>query len=393
MANLFKKYKKKLNLFVAFLRFYYRDSKKIKEIDNFFFFPFYHVGGAERVHADILKALDGQKNCIFFTGDSVNNFFYQEFEDKNNLLLDINGILTKKKYRGRTRRKIIELINASSQPKVFGCNSLFFYETIPLLKAHVQCIDLIHAFVHKDEIGAEHWSLPLANLLTKRVFISKKAIGDLREQYLENNVSEDLMNRVVYIPNKVSIPTELQKTINPSKTQVIYVGRGSEEKRVHLIGAIAKKCIQEMNLNIEFTFIGDVKNSVPEYYHPFVNFYGEIKEQEIMNRIYQSSDVILISSSREGFPMAIMEGMAYGVIPVSTNVGDISSHVKPNETGFLIQNSPDENSIINDFVNAIKEISLDEAKRIKLSNNAYAYAKENFNPEKFQKAYRELFSK
>ena len=391
MANLFKKYKKKLHLFISFLRFYYRDSKMIKGVDNFFFFPFYHVGGAERVHADIVKALADQKNCVFFTGSSVNDFFYKEFEGENTILLDISGILSKKKYIGLTRKKIIELINGSSRAYVFGCNSLFFYETIPFLKDHVICMDLVHAFVHKNEIGAEHWSLPIADRLTKRVFISKKAMEDLKEQYRENNIEKDLLNRAVYIPNKVLIPEVLNKTNRTSKLQAIYVGRGSEEKRVHLVGAIAKKCIQDLHLNIEFTFVGDVKNAVPQEYHPFINFYGEIKDQEIMNKIYRASDMVLITSSREGFPMAIMEGMAFGVIPVSTNVGDISSHVRTNETGFLIDNYSDENSIVNDFARTIKELSLDESKRLKLSQKAYEYAKENFNPEKFTSAYRNLF--
>ena len=43
----------------------------------FFFFPFYHIGGAEKVHTLISAAAGGRKAIIFFTRKSGNDFFLQ----------------------------------------------------------------------------------------------------------------------------------------------------------------------------------------------------------------------------------------------------------------------------------------------------------------------------
>ena len=52
----------------------------LKEYETFFFFPFYHTGGAEKVHALVAQAI-GNSNCIiFFTRKSYDKNFYKDFE-------------------------------------------------------------------------------------------------------------------------------------------------------------------------------------------------------------------------------------------------------------------------------------------------------------------------
>src|SRR5687768_9146337 len=61
-----------------------------KEYETFYFFPFYHIGGAEKVHAQIAKAT-GDKDCIiFFTRRSANNLFYEEFRQSGCEMKDIS---------------------------------------------------------------------------------------------------------------------------------------------------------------------------------------------------------------------------------------------------------------------------------------------------------------
>ncbi|MCU0322948.1 MAG: hypothetical protein MUE72_11055 [Chitinophagaceae bacterium] len=61
-----------------------------KEYQVFFFFPFYHTGGAEKVHALITQAV-GNKNCIiYFTRKSVDKTFYSAFEKSNCTIKDIS---------------------------------------------------------------------------------------------------------------------------------------------------------------------------------------------------------------------------------------------------------------------------------------------------------------
>ena len=46
-----------------------------KEYQVFFFFPFYHTGGAEKVHAQVANATGGNDCIIFFTSFSSQSLF------------------------------------------------------------------------------------------------------------------------------------------------------------------------------------------------------------------------------------------------------------------------------------------------------------------------------
>ena len=113
---------------------------------------------------------------------------------------------------------------------------------------------------------------------------------------------------------------------------------------------------------------------------------------EKLKDIYKNADALLITSEREGFPMAIMEGMAYGVIPVSTPVGDIPKHIRSGETGYLTS-SIEPQQVITEMVNYISLLIHEKEKRLVMSKRVFEYAKEHFSKEKFTKAYRTLLTK
>jgi glycosyltransferase involved in cell wall biosynthesis len=54
-------------------------------------------------------------------------------------------------------------------------------------------------------------------------------------------------------------------------------------------------------------------------------------------KLYQSADVLLLASDREGTPNVVMEAMACGLPVVTTNVGGVSDLVRNAETGFLFE--------------------------------------------------------
>ena len=56
-----------------------------------------------------------------------------------------------------------------------------------------------------------------------------------------------------------------------------------------------------------------------------------------MRTYYETSDVVCLPSRREGFPMALLEGMAFGLPPVATNIGGIPELVDDGVSGLLIE--------------------------------------------------------
>ncbi|HOZ87762.1 MAG TPA: glycosyltransferase, partial [Bacteroidia bacterium] len=101
--------------------------------------------------------------------------------------------------------------------------------------------------------------------------------------------------------------------------------------------------------------------------------------------------IIIIASTREGFPMVFMEGMMHGAVPVSTAVGGIPDHIQSNFNGVLI-NAGIENDLLLEFSEKIKYLNLNRNELTKLSENAYQYAVATFSKARFYKAYSDLIA-
>lgn len=352
----------------------------------YFFFPDYHIGGAEKVHADIVECVVDQNPIVFFTNKSINQKFKFLFEGKGKLF-DISKLTENRIFSIICLGIIAKIINKHPYPVVLGSNSAFYYRLIPYLHSKVYKIDLIHAFGG----GVEFVSLQIAPYLDARVVINTKTLKDIIEQYASNGLDSKLINRVLLIENQTIVPDRYPKKHEGGPLRVLYIGRGTEEKRVHIIGRAAVECYQK-GIPATFTFVGDVHESVEFECREFCFFADEIWEPDRLSDFYRNADILVLTSSREGFPMVIMEAMAYGVVPISTKVGGISDHVKHGLNGMLIYDES-EKDIVDSLIEIIDNLNKNRKLLGELSYSAYKYANMNFRPSKFQAAYRKLLVK
>ncbi len=351
----------------------------------FFFFPFYHVGGAERVHADIMSMASGREPWIIITNRSKNAAFRERFI-KAGRLLDLSLLVGNDVLQVVVTGYLAAVINRCRKALVFGSNTPFYYALLPYLHEDVYCVDLIHSFGG----GLETISLPYVERIDRRVIINRKTYEDLKEQYSLHGLTPKLAERIDIVENKVAVLAVLPQIVRCEKLRVLYVGRGSEEKRVHLIGEIARFC-HGKGLPVEFTLVGDVTDAVDASDRQYCRFTGELHDPARIEELYRGSDLLLVTSSREGFPMVIMEAMAHGVVPVTTDVGGIRYHVKNGENGYLVANSADEGDIVDSFAALIEQMQSDRALLDRLSRTAYGYAVAHFKGDIFNSYYRRLF--
>jgi L-malate glycosyltransferase len=301
---------------------------------------------------------------------------------------DISAFLHDSFLKKVLTRILLNRINAAKKDIVFGCNSQYFYDLLPGVDRDVFAIDLLHGF-SKPDTGSEDFSLPYIEFLDKRVVINNRTKSDLREQYLKNNIPLNFMDNILVIPNQVRIPGQFHTRSAASPLKVIYAGRASKEKRVHLLGKIAAKCTME-GVNAEFVLIGDgIKGMIDEADRGFCTFLDAMADDRDLYEIYAQSHILLIVSSREGFPMVVMEAMANGVLPVCTDVGGIREHIQDSVNGFLVT-SVDEQGIVGQTAGIISHLSTNREKLNTLACNAYFYAREHFAYEPFYSSYRNL---
>ena len=145
-----------------------------------------------------------------------------------------------------------------------------------------------------------------------------------------------------------------------------------------------------MKSTIHFSFVGDVEKIINPEEYPYCRFYGNIKERDQLEKIYKSSDVLLLTSSFEGLPLAVMEMMAYGKVVVSTAVDGIPDYITNGENGFLLKNNPDENKIIEEAIWVLNHLSANKNLLEEVGSNSRTYAEQHFSEKVFCERYKEI---
>lgn len=361
-----------------------------KEYQTFFFFPFYHTGGAEKVHAMVAQAT-GNSNCIiYFTRKSHDQNFYNEFAKSKCVIKDISTYTDNKFlyfmnliYRGIITGRINK---QSLKPIVFNGQCNFGYKISPWVRKDIPQIELIHSF------NTFSWiRLPFLPFLTQSIMISKVRIADHLKQYDQLKVAEEYKGRIKYIINgvplpKTTVPKSFDETIN-----VLYVGRGTEEKRVHLVAQIAAGAAVKQ-LPVQFNFMGDVKEAIPLNLLPYCNLLGHKTNTDEIDSAYNKAHIVIITSSTEGFPLAIEEGLARACVVIATPVGDIPVHVKNDENGFLFTTVSNTERIVEEGVEYLTLLTNNRNLLKEMSDKNRQYAFEHFSIETFNKQYQQLFN-
>lgn len=368
-------------------------SKRILKADSFeilFIFPFYHTGGAEKVHSLIANTFRNKKALILFTRKSTDARYLDTFKASGHQIIDISAFTDNKLFYWNNlifRGVVAELVNRqTTNPIVFNGQSNFGYKLSPWISSSFKQIELIHAFCSFSWIR-----IPFIGYYANSIMISQYAIEEHKKQYSKLGIPDKEFLKIKYITNGIQIPNGLQRKERTSDSlKVLYVGRATSEKRVNLIGKIAKQIATE-NLDIKFSMVGDVQNQIEANLQPYMHFYGAINDEAELFKIYLEYDVLIMTSLHEGFPITIMEAMAAGCIILSTPVGDIPHHVKHGQNGLLFSSVSDESSIISESVMYIKNIQQDSALQLQMINNNLQYAQKEFELSIFEQRYQSLF--
>ncbi|GEP50667.1 hypothetical protein FNO01nite_13390 [Flavobacterium noncentrifugens] len=360
---------------------------KLNKKEVYFIFPFYHLGGAETVHRDIMEVFFDRKTACIITNQSENELNKPAFS-KITKLVEIENIIVRKKEKDVALKLIARKINRNKNAVVFGCNSHFFYDLIPFLNADIKIIDLIHAFSYEELYAAEKYSLNYVSRIQNRIILGENTYADFAKLYESNAIDEQFLNRLKIIRNKVEIPSVYPEKPANQKLKILFVGRNGYEKRPELFFEIAQKTF-ELGLSCEFFVIGfSTDRTLPAN----TTIVGALTKTEL-DQYYLQSDLLLITSSREGFPMVVLEGMGFGVVPVCTAVGEIPSFINgQHSNGFTIPNTEPE-AIAADFISQIKILESNRKLLEETSKNAYKSVKETFGSETFNEKYRETFGR
>lgn len=359
-----------LGRFIAFLR------PLGDEYSIFFFFPFYHTGGVEKYNLAISGAAAGQKGIIFFTRKSTDTTFYEAFIASGHRVVDISKWTDNKwiYWSNLVYRGILSgYINRQQEkPVVFNGQSNFGYKLSPWIKNSIRQIECIHTFS-----TFSHIRQPYVQFYQTAFSPAFKTISDHKEHYQKIGVPVTEAGKFTHLITGIEVPASL-----PDKTggaiKILFVGRGSPEKRVHLVAAIAMRVKAQVS-DAVFIFAGEVKQYIPEVLQSWCDLRGNITDAAELAALYTQCDVLILTSLFEGFPLVVMEAMSHGLAVVSTAVGDVPVHVKDGVHGFIAAAGAGEAELETYFTEKLLELQRQPALLSAIRQRNYTYAVDNFS--------------
>ncbi|MFA7575320.1 MAG: glycosyltransferase family 4 protein, partial [Arcobacteraceae bacterium] len=200
------------------------------------------------------------------------------------------------------------------------------------------------------------------------------------------------INNVCYMDNGVDL--EKFKQINKKRNeQIIFLFVGRLEKLKGLTYLIeAVNILKRENTEFVVWIIGEgnesvnFKNLVWKYnLEKYINFFGSKTNQDTVS-YYVSSDVFILPSLKEGFPLTLLEAWAAGLPVIISDVGNVSEICRDKENALII---PPGNS--QKITEAMKLLIDDEHLREKLGENGKELVEKKYSWEKISKEFEIIY--
>ncbi|TAG42847.1 MAG: glycosyltransferase [Cytophagia bacterium] len=350
----------------------------IQKTNIFCFFSNFEIGGAERIHYNLVNSLAPQKVILFFTRKKYTpkGKCFEKYLNNHISIIRLDTILDNHilyKEKDFLFRFLAFWIGKNKKNKIFSSICAAFHDFIAYIDDDVYNCNLVHD-THSESLV--RYSLRNTDKLSKR-FISHFNLKQIYQQlYLKQGIDEKYIERIKTLPYRIEGKI-IQKTKLPSlPIKVVFVGRNHErDKRISWVIDLAEKTYVE-KLPIIFSFLGTNMNLLPisPAYSIHENKYG----QELNDFYLNDIDITLLLSPTEGLPLVFMEGSTFGCVPLSTEVGGIGEYYTHKKNAFLIPDNLSKEKTIAVALEYLKEIVDNPTILIEMREENYRLAKEKF---------------
>lgn len=208
----------------------------------------------------------------------------------------------------------------------------------------------------------------------ERKFLLKEKVKSKNIHVIPNGMSAEFFKKVE--PNKFKEKHNIPK----DHKIVLFFGRLNYTKNPQMFVRIAEEILQTRK---DTTFVmcgpdeGELQevtkmiNELPSKVKKNFRLLHPIRDRKEVVEMYQSSDIYLIPSRREGLPLTLFEAYAAGLPVIGSAVNGVSYELKDNHNGFLLPASS-----INKFINSTNFLLDGESIRLTMAANNKAKAKE-----------------
>lgn len=254
----------------------------------------------------------------------------------------------------------------------------------PELPADVGIVGILHSddpehYKHVRRVG-RYWN--------RIVAVSSTVAHEIHER--EPAFSE----RVAVIPYGVSVPSRCSKDFQNTTLRLVYAGRlVQHQKRVMDLARVGKSLAQK-GTDFQFTVVGEgeERNRLETaaqslIQNGFMQFLGQRSHSDVLS-LFDQSHVFVLTSDFEGMPLAMMEAMARGCVPVVTDVeSGVPQLIDHGKNGYVV--SPGDIEALTKYIHELG----DNRQRLKtFSRRSRATIRDGgFTTEDMAKHYVRLF--
>lgn len=233
-----------------------------------------------------------------------------------------------------------------------------------------------------------HWLINFwENFLSYRVSYIFAVSTETKKELVENVKVNPFKTDVVYHAFDDTIYKPIKHDIGLS---FIYVGRLEKQKGII---EVLKYFSKRTNITLSIVGSGVLENTVNEYTSKYKNiqYLGFVKDQSKLAEIYANHDFLLLNSKRtenweELFGMVIIEAMACGVIPITTDHKGPLEIISNEKDGFIFT----EDKYIFELENIIIKFKYDKISFSTIKENAIQRAKD-FSVNEISKKWESIF--
>ena len=164
--------------------------------------------------------------------------------------------------------------------------------------------------------------------------------------------------------------------------KILFVGRLLQDKGIYELFDAIKK-VKAIYPDLQFSIAGGLdenpssvkREQLDSYINSgLIDYKGVLKSRKAMKELYQSHNIFILPSYREGTPRSTLEAMSMGLAVITTNVPGCRETVRNNVNGYLINDKSDDA-----IIGAILKLVAEPCEIKRMGENSRKLAIENFD--------------
>jgi glycosyltransferase involved in cell wall biosynthesis len=239
----------------------------------------------------------------------------------------------------------------------------------------------------------------LSFLVRRMVRLSNRVIllSERERQIFTSVYGIEAQDHISVLPNFVApldedaLSCSLASRSTNERLRIVFVGRLEHTKGLGtIVDAFAK--VPEVRGIIEMDVYGTGSQRdwfccrMTELLGRNFQYQGVVSRSEVRQRLSQYHLILLPSLFGEGLPMALLEGMAAGCVPLASALASVPTVVQPEVTGILLRPGS-----ADDLADKLTWAVRSREQLIQISHNAAKHIQSNYNPKDFRRSLLAIY--